>query len=393
MLPREVYMPLGGAKGQTASVGVSYIDDKGTREEFWCLLDEDDAPKQPLIRRSHDNGKTWTFPVAVGDKRNLQLPGGGFLEHRSPFYDPGTRSTVEMVMLRQWPGLPIHTMNWETMEHPFVDHCLIAEDGKEIQMRYEDGAIYDPDNPFDPDYLNTNRSYHGYPEFLPDGRAFYPMICYRQGKSYSFNAGGLVLMRREEAGGDWKASNQIYIEPDFSSRGLLEPDVVELKTGKLLIVCRDSNMRLDQEKVPGRKRMSISTDGGQAISEIDEFRYDDGTSFISPSSIHRFFRSTRNGRLYWLANILDAPAQGNMPRHPLYICEIDEDKVAVKKDSLVLVDERRDGEPDCVQLSNFSVIEDRDTLDIEIYITRLGETPGDTWDAKSYRYIFSPSAS
>jgi hypothetical protein len=54
------------------------------------------------------------------------------------------------------------------------------------------------------------------------------------------------------------------------------------------------------------------------------------------------------------------------------------------------VDERGDGEPDAVQLSNFSVIEDRETHDMGIYFTRLGETPGNVWDARTYRYRFVP---
>jgi len=101
--------------------------------------------------------------------------------------------------------------------------------------------------------------------------------------------------------------------------------------------------------------------------------YDDDRSIYSPSSIHRFFRSARNGKLYWMANMTSEPSPGNGLRYPLYIAEIDEEKAVVKRESLLLVDDRRAGELEAVQLSNFCIVEDRETLDIEIYLTRIGE--------------------
>ena len=138
--------------------------------------------------------------------------------------------------------------------------------------------------------------------------------------------------------------------------------------------------------------MSVSTDGGKTLSPVEEFRYDDGSSFYSPSSIHTFVRSRKNGRLYWVANILDQPSVANGPRYPLYIAEIDEEKIAVRRDSLMLVDRREENEPEEVQLSNFSIIENRRTFDIEIYLTRIGEIPDHFWQGAVYRYLFSPPA-
>ncbi|MCY4111087.1 MAG: hypothetical protein OXF96_03985, partial [Chloroflexi bacterium] len=141
---------------------------------------------------------------------------------------------------------------------------------------------------------------------------------------------------------------------------------------------------------PGRKWFSVSDDGGRRFSPFQELRYDDGSRFYSPSSIHRFIRSERNGKLYWLANITPEPPDGNSPRYPLYIAEIDEDGPAVRRDSLRLVDDRGPNEPEALQLSNFNILEDRETLDIEIYLTRLGEVADHFWQAAVYRYFFSP---
>ena len=254
-------------------------------------------------------------------------------------------------------------------------------------LRYEDGPDFDPAAPFAPAFCVSNRAYPGSGmTFAPDGTAYYPFVAYRPGAEYGFTRGGVRLARRDPATGQWTASAPQYIAPEWSSRGLLEPDVARLRDGRLLVVCRGS----DTPTTPGRKWRCLSTDDGRTLSPVEEFRYDDGSRFYSPSSIHRFFRATRNGRLYWLANIVAEPPRGNMPRHPLYLAEIDEAKAAVIKDSLVLVDERRAGEPNRVQLSNWSQLEDRETLNWEFYLARLGEHPTSQWECGVTRYIFSP---
>ncbi len=58
----------------------------------------------------------------------------------------------------------------------------------------------------------------------------------------------------------------------------------------------------------------------------------------------------------------------------------------------ILVDDRGDRDPEALQLSNSSIRENREPLDIEIYLTRLGENVEHSWRAGGYRYIFSPPA-
>ncbi len=85
------------------------------------------------------------------------------------------------------------------------------------------------------------------------------------------------------------------------------------------------------------------------------------------------------------------PAGWGRPRYPLQICEIDEDIPAVKKESLCVIDDRHKDEPELLQLSNFSVIENRETLKLEIYISRLGEDRRHPRRCGIYRYIYSPA--
>ena len=58
---------------------------------------------------------------------------------------------------------------------------------------------------------------------------------------------------------------------------------------------------------------------------------------------------------------------------------------------VILLDTRQPGEPEALQLSNFSLLEDQVSGDVEIYITLLGLNSGDFWRSDVYRYVFSPS--
>jgi hypothetical protein len=198
-------------------------------------------------------------------------------------------------------------------------------------------------------------------------------------------------MRKDPNTGIWSASNQQYISPNISSRGLLEPEVAILSNGNILVVCRGSNAKgLDHTIFPdslqGRKWYVISTDQGKTISPVKEFTYDDGSRFYSPSSIHTFRRSSKNGKLYWFANIVPEEPIGNSPRYPLIMAEVDENIPAIKIKNQNLIDTRREGEPAGVQLSNFSVIENRETMDFEIYLTKIGQVPDHLWHGDVYKY-------
>ena len=46
-------------------------------------------------------------------------------------------------------------------------------------------------------------------------------------------------------------------------------------------------------------------------------------------------------------------------------------------------------EPEKLQLSNFSVIEKRETLDIELIMTRFGEVHGHFWQGTVHKYVFA----
>ena len=136
--------------------------------------------------------------------------------------------------------------------------------------------------------------------------------------------------------------------------------------------------------------MSVSKDGGLTWEDITDLRFDTGGQFYSPGAMARTIRSSRTGKLYCFLNISDLPVDGNNPRYPLYVAEIDEENLCLKRDTLTIIDDR-DPEKDSeyLQLSNFGLFEDRETQRVELAMTRLGaEGSGDDlWTADTYKYI------
>ena len=165
----------------------------------------------------------------------------------------------------------------------------------------------------------------------------------------------------------------------------MEPDLVELKDGRVLVVWRGSNTG----STPGRKWFSLSSDGCKTLAPPQEWRYSDGTRFYSPSSIHRFIRHSVTGKVYWFGNICPAPPRGNSPRHPLIVAEVDEEKAALRKDTVTVVDDRGPGQPASIQFSNFSLLENRSTHQLELSITPIGCDPKDWRNADAYRYTLT----
>lgn len=383
LVHRELYYPSPGP-GVAQWLRPAYADTGLARAEILTTSSSSDAYVGWEIRHSPDNGRTWSAPQPI-EGVVQDTPAGGIVTYpAAAHFDPASGRGHRFFMVRQWPGLPCYSYNWGGGEHahPCVDHVFVSEDdGPPMLLRYEDGADYDPENPFDPAYLQANRGYYGSaPTFGDDGTVYFPISG--AGESQD----GVVLFRRDPADGQWHPSNCRSISPELSSRGLLEPEAALLEDGRILIICRGS----DTPTTPGRKWRIISEDGGRTLGPVEELRYDDGSRFYSPSSIHHFVRSRRNGLLYWLANIVPEPPHGNSPRYPLYITELDEQRAAVRKPSLIMLDTRWPGEPEKLQLSNFGVLQDRETDNVEIYITLFGLDAEDRWHAGVHRYVFSP---
>lgn len=381
-------------KATAINVGVYYVGPGLEREEIHSWQAVSDVPEKPKRRRSKDNGRTWSEFERIPDIVTQQ---DGFNIYRGcgpTFCDPATGVTVS-IWLRQ-TYLPGKYDN-QCFSRLSRDNGLTWFEGK--QLRYEGGPEFDPDNPTDAEFRKHNQAYCGNNIIMHSNGTLIHCVAGAnvpymnvEGKSYhqwfpadAKNIGSVCFIGKWNAEAedyDWTAGKRVWVPLAVSSRGLLEPDVAELKDGRLLVIWRGSNTPLTE----GRKWFSVSEDGGLTLSPVQELKYDDGSRFYSPSSFHRMIRHSVTGRLYWIGNICPNPPSGNSPRYPLIIAEVDEAIPALKRNTVTTIDGRAPEDSAALQVSNFSLLENRETHELELYLTRLGEDPDDFWGANAYKY-------
>ena len=204
---------------------------------------------------------------------------------------------------------------------------------------------------------------------------------------------GLLIGEFGESGEiTWRVGNAVPCEFEKSSRGMCEGTVMELADGRLAMVLRGSNAHWPDK--PGYKWLSFSSDGGESWSEVMPLPCDDGSTLESSATGSALFRSIKNGKLHWIGNLCihgERP-NGNMPRSPLVIAEVQEEPFALRRDTITIIDQRAAHEDNQVQMSNFRFYEDRVKGDVVLYLTRYSErgTQGLDWmKADNYQYRVS----
>lgn len=371
------------------------------REQRISTMARSDTPERPKRRWSHDNGRTWSkaepLPEVITHPQGVRVHWGG----GEPFYDPAGKALVS-IWLRQ--------THLKGVYYNQLFSRLSRDNGrtwdKASQLTYESGKTFDPNDPFNEDFLKNNQAYPGNNMIRHSNGTLITAVATANiprdvpvpnptGVSVggipadARSIGSLCFVGRWNARTqdyDWVAGKPVWMPRNVASRGLMEPEVAELKDKRILVIWRTSNAGLDPKQAPGRKHYSVSADGGMTLSPPRELTYDDGSRFYSPSSFHRLIRHSVTGRLYWVGNISPGPTSGNSPRYPLIIAEVNEKIPALKRSTVTVIDDRRPGDGGTLQLSNFSLLEDRQTHALEIYLTRLGEDPEDFWGADAYKY-------
>jgi len=350
------------------------------------------APKNPRVRESNDDGRTWSelAPLRETEYRPTGCnPRWG--NNERVLYDPVAGLHVSI-----WWS--ITTLKTAPKKHRYYSHAwyrLSEDDGRTWsrpgQLRYETGPEYDFDRPYDTSFLARNlATVHAHCAMLhSNGTLVVAAVGVKipegdgdpdpSGKYGSYDKparcrdlGGACFVGRwdkQERVYDWKRGNCVWLPRSVVSRGFMEAAIAELHDGRVLVVYRGTGTA----EAPGRKWYAVSSDGGMTLSEVQELKYDDGTRFYSPSSYHRMLRSSATGRLYWTGNICPEPPRGNAPRYPLVIAEVDEDVPALRRSTVTVVDDCLQSDSKDLQLSNFSLIENRRTDCFELFLTRIGE--------------------
>ena len=392
---KEVYIKQPRRNAATVAVR-SYVGPQRQMREIQGVEARDDVHTGRSIRFSEDNGRTWT-PLTVWPDTVRKVSGIEVWEDGGPCIFDEKAGVLVDVWLRQiqvgniWANGTCNCFTYYRVSRDFGRTWSEPE-----QLRYEEGADFDPAQPTKPEFLLKNQAYYGNNIIRHSNGTLITAVAHANAPDdpkndrRAWKLGSLCFVGTWDAGKKdyvWRAGRRVTTTVDVSSRGLMEPIVAELKDGRVLVVWRGSN----SATTPGRKWFSLSSDGGLTLTPPAEWKYDDGSRFYSPSSIHQFVRHRVTDKLYWFGNITPLPPSGNSPRYPLVMAEVNENLAALKKHTVVAVDDRSDSADINYQLSNFSLYENRDTHDLELFLTPYGREKGQqNWmNADSWHYVLS----
>lgn len=383
---------------QAALVSVSSVGPKLELREVHAYESQSDVGDDIRARWSTDNGRTWSEFVPVQPSNNVSYAGVTVWEGEGPAaYDPASGLLVQM-WLRQITVSGVY--------HNFTYVRTSSDVGRTWseprQLTYEAGEPFDPQQPLKPTFLNHNEAYLGNNVLVRGDGSLVVCLAHANAPDDPKNdqrpwrMGSVLMLGKWNADSrryEWTPGARVEISPEHSARGLMEPEAAELRDGRLLVVWRGSTHGWDGTvaKLPGHKFFSVSTDGGQTLTPPAVWTYDDGSRFYSPSSIHRMIRHSVTGKLYWIGNISPTPPAGNSPRYPLVIAEVDEEKAALRRATVTVIDDRRSDQGPGVQFSNFSLYEDRETHALILHLTTYGQesNPADWATADNYRYTLT----
>ena len=357
-----------------------YVGPGLERREWRAAEEISDVANAQRARWSRDNGKTWSDwvpqqPSSLVDYNGVKVWEGGWADT----FDPESGQLLQL-WLRQ--------IELKGQFHCF-SYVRASKDGGRTwstptPLQYEPGPAFDAASPAHPGFLERNQGYPGSSICLRrDGTRVVALAHANapgdpQNATRAWRLGSVLFLGKWNPATqsiDWQPGARTEIEFERSARGLMEPDIAELEDGRLLLVWRGSDRAWDgtPAREPGRKWYALSSDGGRTLGPVRPWSYSDGSLFYSSSSIHRFLRHSGTRKLYWFGNLSGKVPEGNHPRHPLVMAEVDESNGTLKRETLTVLAERGLRHSAQVQFSNFSLLEDRVSHALELLLTTYGQ--------------------
>ncbi|WP_291177860.1 sialidase family protein [Gimesia sp.] len=340
---------------------------------------------------SPDNGLTWE-PVKPSPDFDKDLPYG---YRRSPYglwRDPVNGNILSLFNCMDTPDKDpkAHEPRWQW--HWYYLRYRVSTDGGRTYLYdkpiVQKGKQYSTEHPVDGVHISKNCYFLGDlgcdPIRTREGTILVPMQMpplANDGKSLHNPGGGWYWLQTRILIGRWTENNDIEwgsSEPIVGDgkrtvRGLYEPTLAQMPDGNIICIMRGSNGGKSDpsNKLPSRKWLSVSKDGGHKWSKPEPWTYSDGEQFFSPSSMSELITHS-NGRTYWIGNISEKNCQANHPRWPLVIGEVDPKTYGIIRENLVVIDTKLPDEED-VNLSHWHSIEDRQTGNIVITTSRASK--------------------
>jgi BNR repeat-like domain len=346
------------------------------------------AESEPVVgapapcRLSRDGGRTWT-PLTQTSDFATKLPRGF---RREPF--PGVLDSKTGRIVCVANALDTKDLDPKIVEPPIALKSYYLR----YQVSTDAGRTWLLDepivqtghtvaNPLDGVWVGKNGVFLGdigcAPIFTRRGELLVPaQVCPLGEDGKLANPGGgftytdvLVLIGRwgDDHRLNWEVSQRVVGDPKRSTRGMIEPTLAELPDGRIMMVMRGSNDR--KTELPSHKWLSVSDDGGRRWTKPQPWTYASGAPFFSPSSMSQLLPHS-SGRIYWIGNLTPDNCQGNRPRWPLVIGEVDAKSLGLIESSVLTIDTRRPDDPKQIDISHFRGIEDRQTGEIVVSVPR-----------------------
>jgi hypothetical protein len=340
-------------------------------------------------KSSEDNGLTWNEYKYSPDFHS-GLPYGYRREKVTSVLDHLTGRIVTIINSLDTPGLDPGVIEPPLAQFTYYLRYTVSEDNAKTWL-FEEPLIqegnYTEQYPFEGIRIGKNSIYLGdlgcIPIVTKKGKILVPAQTTLAGKNGELlNPGGgftytdvvvLIGTWSNDKRLSWKMSQRVQADPERSTRGMIEPTLLDLKDGRILMVMRGSNGgSLDpQDTLPSYKWYSVSDDGGETWSKPEPWCFEDGTPFFSPSSMSTLFNHS-SGRCFWVGNISDTNCQNNSPRWPLVMVEVNTQTLKLIRSSLVTVDtqHQEDLSRGRLDISHVTLLEDRETKEIIVTYPR-----------------------
>jgi hypothetical protein len=340
-------------------------------------------------RVSQDNGRTWQSFAPKPDYR-AGLPHGYRRDPVTSVLDPNTGRIVTIVNALDTPGLDPKIEEPPIALETYYLRYRVSQDGGRTWL-FDEPIVhtgsFTQQHPFEDLWIGRNSLFLGDAGDLPivtrQGRILVPaqMTLAGPGGKLANPGGGwtytdvVVLIGTWADGGrlTWKASQRVQGDPKRSTRGMIEPTLAELPDGRIFMVMRGSNGgQLDPKcELPSYRWCSVSGDGGTSWSKPEPWTYDDGKPFFSPSSMSALIRHS-SGRCFWVGNVSASNCQGNDPRYPVVMGEVDPMRLKLIRASILLVDTEQpeDKAQGRLDLSHFTLVEDRQSKEFVVVVPR-----------------------
>ena len=328
---------------------------------------------------SINNGMTWFYRPPMPDF-DSGLPPGSRGKY-APFVDPVNGNVITAVISLDVPVDPNDPEPPIGQEAYYLRYRVSTDGG--VTNLFDTPMIQlgmTQANPFDGIHTGQNGYYIGDGSGdriirTQSGRIIVPAqsgVLDASGELWIYGAGtytdAMMILGTWQADNtiEWSSAKFIKGFPTLSTRGMIEPTLTQMSDGKLLCVMRGSNGGANDPYylLPGYRWYSVSSDDGDTWTTPRVWTYDNGDPFFSPSSCSHLMQHS-SGRYFWIGNISPNNPQGNNPRYPLVIGEVDSQTLKLIESTLLEIDTKHPDEPG-VNLSHMWVLEDRITHDIVV---------------------------